>query len=175
MGLDVSCHIKLQPLLVPDYVKAQIIGRWEKDSLARRLDAHDVIEIRRQDAFPEHLDRLHPGWYKIEGSFRFPAGSYSGYNKWRELLSRLFLFVDPSDVWSRPEHYARQPFVELINFSDCEGFIGPETSGKLRVDFENHEKRFTEHHQTDQFDHILYRNFRTAFGLACVDGCVQFH
>ena len=27
------------------------------------------------------------------------------------------------------------PFVELLNFSDCEGFIGPKTSAKLHADF----------------------------------------
>ena len=65
------------------------------------------------------------------------------------------------------------PFVELIDFSDCDGFIGPKTAAKLAQDFAEHrakipvgaDPRFVE----------KYNKWAEAFVLAAGNGAVKFH
>jgi len=112
----------------------------------------------------------------------FRAGSYSGYNWWREQLCQLALDVPPDDVWGDPEHYAGKPFVELINFSDCEGCIGPITAAKLAVDFREYGPRVrtraaTQITDTEERSYFLdsYADWQRAFEVAAHDGFVIFH
>jgi hypothetical protein len=65
----------------------------------------------------------------------FAAGSYGGYNAWRDELTKAFLGVDPTNVWNNPG-YADSPFYELITFADNEGSIGPDAAKDLLADFE---------------------------------------
>jgi hypothetical protein len=112
----------------------------------------------------------------------FRAGSYSGYNWWREQLCRFALDCDPSEVWGDPDAYAGRPFVELINFSDAEGAIGPRTSAKLAADFRAHEPRVAAwaEERIDTEDNRgyfveLFGEWKTAFELAADDGFLIFH
>jgi hypothetical protein len=87
--------------------------------------------------WPERLDGREPGWYAVDGdAMHFRAGSYSGYNHWREQLCAAALGVHPKEVWEDPASFDGRPFVELINFADNEGAIGPKTSAKLLADFQ---------------------------------------
>jgi hypothetical protein len=101
----------------------------------------EYLTIAAQDA-GERMDGYAPGYYRVRGEqVRFRAGSYTGYNGWRRHLCRMALGVEPETVWTDPERYQGQPFVELIDFSDCEGCIGPLTSKKLAGDFAAHAAR----------------------------------
>jgi hypothetical protein len=106
----------------------------------------------------------------------FRAGSYGGYNTWRERLCRFALDVEPNDVWTDPKAFAGQAFVELINFSDAERSIGPVTSAKLAADFAAHYKRVAARAITlgdEEVDFIdRYEHWRRAFELASADGFV---
>ena len=85
------------------------------------------------------------GYYKKDEGyeyFSFRAGSYSGYNQFRELLCESILYVKPEKVWENCESYIGKPFYELINFSDCEGTMGPIVSKKLHEDFIKHRDKF---------------------------------
>lgn len=123
-----------------------------------------------------------PNWASQEFSFR--AGSYSGYNAWRQRLCRLALGVDCGDVWDSPDLYAGKPFVELIDFSDSNGFIGPEASSKLRSDFvrfagevEKGLKKGKEGGNLSEDDEWFaesYRDWQKAFSLAADGGVVIF-
>ena len=44
----------------------------------------------------------------------FRAGSYSGYNWWREQLSKLGLDATPGDVWEDVERFADKPFAKSL-------------------------------------------------------------
>lgn len=122
--------------------------------------------------YPQRAPGLIDGCYvgDIVGGFR--AGSYSGYNRWREALSRLGLGVDPEQVWGSPEFYAGKPFFEVVCFSDCEGAIGAEVSAKLAADFAAYEERAAT--ELDEYDLRVYRDFRRAFEAAADAGAVQF-
>ena len=66
------------------------------------------LKLYAHSHFPE---RAGPNWVDgcyepdtgIVGIFRFRAGSYSGYNEFREHLSRMTLGVMPQTVWDAPD------------------------------------------------------------------------
>lgn len=120
--------------------------------------------------------------YAYERDGRFRAGSYSGYNWWREKLAE-FAGYKPTKVERHGKSEMRfdqgafevekGPFWELICFSDCEGVIGGSTCAKLSRDFEEHAARAAtfdeERWQT------LYRLWAEAFSTASGGGFVAFH
>lgn len=80
---------------------------------------------------------IEDGHYDVDTVYDFRAGSYSGYNDWRNLLSLVMLGVNAENVWNNDEYYKDKPFYYLINFSDCEGYIAGDCLIKLREDFTN--------------------------------------
>jgi len=85
-------------------------------------------------AWPGRIGGLQPGYYvPVDPSqeIHFRAGSYGSYSHWRRQLCLMAVQVEPEIVWAAPDFFAIAPFIELINFSDCEGCIGPVTSHDL--------------------------------------------
>jgi hypothetical protein len=114
------------------------------------------------------LDGKTEGTYDGEDKFHFRAGSYGGYNEWRNWLSRKFLGVDPREVWDNKEKYTGKPFVELIDFSDCEGAFGPVTSAKLAKDFQDNKDSVVDR----SWNQARYEYWQRAFELAAQEGFV---
>jgi len=133
--------------------------------------------------------------YTYKQAYHFRAGSYSGYNNWREALSVLGVGAAPEDVWSDCS-YERSPFYYLVNFSDCGGAIGMEYSAKLYQDFLTQEPIIRAKFKTneivglaEQYPQIAwlqkryerawfwekYRDWKRAFRLAMHNGVVVFH
>lgn len=111
----------------------------------------------------------------------FQAGSYSGYNRWRENLCLFAHGVDPETIWFAEDVWEGKPFFELILFSDAQGTIGPETSAKLAKDFAFYElhclSRAQEIPDEGEREWFIekYEDWRAAFELAAQDGFVIFH
>ena len=105
----------------------------------------------------------------------FRAGSYSGYSEWRNALSEVAVGVPADRAWNEPQKYSICPFYELIDFSDCEGVIGPSVAHKLARDFriqrETVRPRLEDKGEwyAEQYD--LWQN---AFALAAGEGMVYF-
>jgi len=113
------------------------------------------------------------GVYRINGdTHKFRAGSYGGYNEWREWLTLTMLSTAPREIWDHPELYQGDPFYELINFSDCEGIIGPAISSKLARDFVDHAHMTA---RADAWQRDRYNDWAKAFQLAADFGMVEFH
>ena len=159
MGLDISA-----------YSKCQYVGPFNEGV---ELEGNSIY-VRADDKM-NRLDGKLKGQYCFDGeSVRFLAGSYSGYNIWRNQLCCAVLGVFDKVVWASPETYMKSPFFEIINFSDCEGGIGPETSAKLANDFkENREKVFTK--IQEKYFQEKYDAWTKAFELAADNGFVIFH
>ena len=165
MGLDITAASKLE--LIPD--------------APADLDGFHVGS--NPDEFADRADGLKPGFYRCGKTLNFRAGSYSGYNAWRELLAKLAGYPERVHLsgYKPPEklHAAgaweatEGPFWELINFSDCEGTIGPKTSAKLAQDFAEHQAA-ADAHPAEWF-RDLYRTWRLAFTMAAQGGAVDFH
>ncbi len=72
---------------------------------------------------------IYGGCYALTPDTRkvsFQAGSYGGYNRWRDLLAEEY----------NPQRRESEPFYELINFADNEGCIGPVAAMNLLADFD---------------------------------------
>jgi hypothetical protein len=116
--------------------------------------------------------------------YGFRAGSYGGYNLWRDQLSRFALGVPAEDVWLEPRRYRGKPFAELIDFTDCDGRIGTTVAAKLAEDFATHAARARRFAATlpgadpngwsPEEWLASYRDFARAFRLAAKDGALTF-
>lgn len=118
------------------------------------------------------------------GSMVFRAGSYGSYSRWREQLAHMAGYPSIRDDQGHSGHSAGAwnvdsgPFWELINFSDCEGVIGPSVSAKLSADFQKHmatAHAYDEANQDGGYFLSNYENFTKAFAMAAEGGAVSFH
>ena len=182
MGLDVCATGRLERIGKVD---------WDIDG---------AINIVHDDF--DYCD-LEEGQYESTGQyFSFRAGSYSTYNQFRRLLSLAANGMLDSDVWETPDISTDLPFYYIINFSDCEGTIGPSVSQILHTQFIENRERVIRNlkHEPDlcketedplafelEFNNIptldedtieyfigVYDDFTRAFEIAKEDGVIQF-
>ena len=157
MGLNVTVYTRLEFVCLPgpDYELQD-----------------DHIQIRENPDFPGRAAGLYlNGIYDTGGgaAHGFHAGSYGGYNRWRDVLDQA------------REDLPSYAFEELIEFADNEGTIGPSISLKLRDDFvryaEQVKAKVTEivKYEDDRAYWLkLYEHWTKAFTLAADGGCVIF-
>lgn len=120
--------------------------------------------------FPAQADGIvHGAWYRYEAQMSFGAGSYDGYGEWRRELARIGGY-EAERAWEGFVDEA--PFLELVNFADNEGVIGPRTSAKLSADFAAHEDVARGRMDDDGFRR--YRKWLEAFTMAADGGFVDF-
>lgn len=170
MGLDISV-----------YEKAELTDPHEQtdecwDNGHQWAFCYDGMEQSLRGLVPERCYYTRGGKY-----FGFRAGSYGGYNQWREALSLAALGVAPELVWQHPDDYRDKPFYELVNFADNEGTIGPEAAQDLYQDFVDQESKILAF-WADNFDQNTrewfeqkYDDWIKAFDLARGTGLVAFH
>ena len=168
MGLDISVYEKVTFVRT----RATDDNYWGEGDYWG--DGEDLEALSNEEDFRERSDGLADGLYKTSGKRdHFRAGSYGGYNEWRRELAQL-VGVSARWLWSTApddERARATPFYELINFSDCNGFIGPATSAKLAKDF----AAWQEKAGTTGYFAEKYAAWRAAFELAANGGVVQFH
>lgn len=170
MGLAITAHSN-----------AEFLGITSEEFEEREGELYDegVFRLYCSPGFVERIDGFDQGYYKGESKVGGSVGSYSGYGRWRKWLSETFLYVPPETIWERPDAYEGKPFVELINFSDCEGAIGPKTSAKLAKDFQEHDEKaqamVNEESHPVFNEYRTYKLFREAFEAVAENGFVDFH
>jgi hypothetical protein len=189
MGLDISAYSK---------AAGNYLGPAEQFSDEQREELYaddNVVRVYSANGFEARLDGYAEGFYRADpsgDSYGFRAGSYSGYNWWRRHLCRMAVEEEPEDVWGDAEEFEGSPFVELINFSDCEGAIGPRTSRKLADDFKKYAEQARAYVEAQQAANNpnrgaegadepanewwleAYGDWQRAFELAADDGFVWF-
>lgn len=155
------------------------------DPTTRAPLSDDIRQVNINRDFRERADDLSDGAaFSAEKSMGFRAGSYSGYNWWREELAKLAGYQETKDDDSGTRDGTMRhdagawkatsgPFWELILFSDCEGCIGPKTSAKLAKDFADFQER-ADANPDNRFKE-LYTEWREAFEMAAQNGLVDFH
>jgi hypothetical protein len=137
------------------------------------LDAEgEVVRVLVNNSFVSH-DHLTDGIYRYDGkSMDFRVGSYGTYNGFRNDIALLVHKVNSGVIWKNPEIYKGSAFYELINFSDCEGVIGPDTAGKLLSDFKRHREEFML--ERDVWEGETYDLWIKALEIASNDGLLIF-
>ena len=169
MGLDITAYTKLTKVADGTEELRQTEGYdWRTQWLVTPGD----IALTEKD-FPGRTIGLAPGLYSYAKRHDFRAGSYSGYNDLRRWLAVLAGHGTPEAVWAKRQAAmpCEGPFVELIDFSDCEGIIGPVVSAKLARDFADFQDRVGDF----GYDAQLYGHWRRAFEMAADGGAVDFH
>lgn len=161
MGLDITAYSELQ--------KAKDVPLDEDDNPVEWMKYFRNHRICLKE-YPQHAAGLEPdATYSFAKQISFKAGSYSGYNDWRNELADLAGYGSAKQLWDNPRP---GPFSELINFSDCEGVIGPVLAGKLAKDFNDFRAKAEER---GSWFWGLYLQWYAAFRLATNNGAVEFH
>lgn len=181
MGLDITYGAKAKKIdcvfdasgePIDPVTREEIGGRWYRACI--------------NPDFPGRADELDDdAIYEFDGEVgRFRAGSYGGYNVWRDELARLAGYPETryrSDYSDRDElrydagawEATEGPFWELINFADNEGDIGAAVSAKLAKDFADFQSKADS--WGDEYWRERYANWRKAFETAADGGFVIFH
>lgn len=163
MGLDIIAYSSLSNPIDVNYDE---LSEDEQD------DIHDnYISLYFNPDFPDHAKDITSEFFK-DGikEVSFQAGSYSGYNIWRNWLATIGGFKSDEDVW---ENFEQGPFVEMINFSDCEGVIGPAYCAKLYKDFVDYQHVVDALPEDQDYNKQLYHKWKEAFRVSCT-GAVEF-
>jgi hypothetical protein len=155
-------------------------------------DEDNNVYLYPNDSLLDQSEGIQSGEYTCEGiqdSFR--AGSYSGYGSWRKTLAELIAW-EIENLWLHVETLVQRnenlndildendefkvdiPFVELLHFSDCEGFIGPKTSAKLHADFLEWDEKAKNFDSQNSYFYERYQEWTKAFEVASDGGCVIF-
>ena len=190
MGLDIfaASHLKYaRPI-----PKGKAFDRLERDLQddGRSLDKAYFILWPNQAAHRARLGGMKPGLYEYtkrkSRRFEFRAGSYSYYNWWRDELSRFALGAGAEEVWRNPRTYRGRPFVELIDFTDCDGRLGTNVCAQLAAHFTIHAARARRYAATVTHPEAPgdpdvgagwlanYRDFARACRLAARGGALRF-
>lgn len=125
MGLDISYYKIGEKVEVDENIET-----WSEEF--HKEYGHDLIWLYSNYEM-EQSDDL-DGFYRSERLGGFRAGSYSGYSNYRDMLRRLSI-VAMAENKELSEKYNDEgiiPFNLQLDFSDCEGFIGPFSSVTLR-------------------------------------------
>lgn len=108
---------------------------------------------------------------EFDEEFDFRAGSYSGYNKFRNDLCFVANGIKDKELWASKDESLK--FYWLINFTDCDGYIGTSYCKILYDEFVNYEDEVKS--KLNEYFHETYDNFKEAFKLASNNGLVSFH
>ncbi|PCE34176.1 hypothetical protein [Burkholderia ubonensis] len=134
-------------------------------------------------SFPDRFRGLESGKvYQFKSSFDFRAGSYSGYNAWRNELAKLAGYQPTMSVRNKvaESRYDETvwkldhgPFWELIAFSDAEGTIGPDVCRKVYQDFVQYRNQAAQ--VPDAYFYESYGDWMKAFEMCANNGAIVFH
>jgi hypothetical protein len=109
---------------------------------------------------------------EFDEEFDFRAESYGGYNKFRNELCLSANNITAKELWSIETDVGLK-FYWLINFTDCDGYIGTSYCKILYDEFVKYEDEVKSNLQ--DYYHIIYDNFKEAFRLGSDNGLVSFH
>lgn len=109
-------------------------------------------------------------------TFGFRAGSYGGYNAFRDALAGLSN-RSAGDYWGKDGN-RDWPFYELVNFADNEGTLDWVAAKALLEDFQRHRDQFARQYKDDAHRSYwveVYDEWITGLELAADHGLVCFH
>ena len=174
MGLDICAYSNIMKQPEPEVQK--VVGKLLASEGEEILEVSEVTDRCHDLEEGVYLDTFDT----VQHHFR--AGSYSGYNGFRNRLAKALLGVEASAVWEDPATFEGRPGYEMIDFSDCEGVISSSVADKLRQDLiENRDvfkahliEVFGQHLDGIEWDMETYDNFIYAFELASENGVVVY-
>ena len=170
MGVDISA-IKLGK-----YIKREMTND-EYLKLEEELDGN-IVHVSCDDFSMNHLSKFNEGYYEVEdwGDDNDPhiGIPYSSYNDFRNQVCYMANGVQDSCIWMRPNEYKGKPFVEMVNFTDCNGSFDYEIAKKLLKDFNDFYVKAKE--ELSDWDFSLYETYMKIL-QKCIDyeGIVRYY
>jgi hypothetical protein len=163
MGLDILAYRNLRAVENQD---RDCHGQNNPDDVV--FDADTITET--ESAWPGRTEGIEARTvYAYDEKHSFRAGSYTSYQEWRERLA-LFAYGKPlREVWSTEKD---GPFFEVLDFSDCEGVIGPKIAAKLAADAEAFQAKADA--EAHPYFRYLYAQWRRAFEMAADNGAIAY-
>lgn len=93
MGLDITAYERLT------LVRAMSVSAFTGDAQAQDAAEQKGCTYICNPDFPAHGEGMPDGIYRHDGTrVKFGAGSYHGYNEWRDWLSRAMLGVSANEA-----------------------------------------------------------------------------
>lgn len=149
MGLDIRVYtnakfINSDAFVVDEEEEFYIVDadgiRYEEDDVYTIYVGDGDIPVNQSEGLPTNEDNYVRLILKdsdnkyINPKYSFRAGSYSGYFAWKSQLVDLAGYKS-SDADESIRAWYVGPFIEQIDFSDCEGVMNTEVSKKLYEDY----------------------------------------
>lgn len=176
MGLDITAYKKIKPLDCVFNKNGEPINPKTKEAI------ENYWNPTNNNYFPERATDINfETVYSFESFLHIHAGSYGGYNNWREQLAEMAgwpaveieRYGAKVKSFQAATHEAKDgDFFELIMFSDCEGTLGTKTCQKLLKDFEKFQEKAN---QIGGYFLEKYNQWRKAFEHASENGAISFH
>jgi hypothetical protein len=166
MGLDITTYSHLKPV-------GMHADGWCEDEEHVTAYAYSCFptSFRGIPVVGQRDDFIEGGcyaWTEHTDTHQFRAGSYGGYNRWRDDLRAQF----------NPDTDPEKPFYELIFFADNEGTIGPDAARDLLADFRAHADQYKAGDQDDPtrlYFQEKYEDWTRGCELAADGGLIAFH
>lgn len=148
-------------------ISAYKLGEFLHAHYDENDDEDSTVNIFVNEHFSSHADQVRRGYYNVEEEYNgaAPCFSYGGYVIFRDELARIAGYaaltedeiLELADDKYRADEMRRYrylwsvftqteekgPVYELINFTDCEGVIGPKTAAKIATDLEALKEKVT--------------------------------
>lgn len=178
MGLDVSAYKNIK---ITEH-------STDNEELYEMDDEYVNFSIDRN--FNNHGDLVSDFFYTFEDETGMCAGSYSGYNNWRDTLAMIagYEAKQYENYEGKPalSHCVecwdgmQGPFSELINFNDCDGTIATDICKKLAKDFADFQEKAEAYGSANKslerkWFLDKYNDWREMFEFASENGAVVFH
>ena len=165
MGLDITAYRQIRKVectFSSDGEPIDANGNYIDDVRVPYINPH----------YPSRAAGIEAGVaYAWDDSFDFRAGSYGGYNAWRNQLAIVAGWGSDKACWESEKEEGL--CYELICFSDCEGVFGSAVCTKLYKDFLSIKE--AAQGLEDEWFVYSFNNWLQAFEMASDGGMVRFH
>lgn len=184
MGLDITAYSNLRYLGHHDVDEGsehpydpETYERLHVEAIACDAFPHALLGIPNQQTKTYGTTQfISAGCFELTEKteqYRFRAGSYSGYGRWRQDLADRF---NPYRDGGPPS--PEGPFYELIWFADNEGTLGELAATNLLANFRQFEAEYRAAYlgtELGDFHVAKYADWMRACELAAVGGLIDFH
>lgn len=156
MGLDISFYasVKVDPNPPADTDEQRIVSN--NDSFAAR-----AAPFKEGDHFT------------TDGTTARYSSAYSSYSRVRDILCRKILGMPAEDLWKDKVKRDEPGFAEMVNFTDCDGFMGPEACARVSAALATLPEDWIA--AQEDWDQQCIRRLVAGFAVAANGGCAEYH
>lgn len=136
---------------------------------------HDALRVvQNHDSFVARAAPFKDGdHFTTDGAKARYSSAYSSYNRIRDILCRKILGISAEELWADKAKRDEPGFAEMVNFTDCDGFIGPEPCARISAALATLPEDWIA--AQEEWDATCIRRLRDGFAVAANGGCAEYH